>query len=244
MAANITESLNFLATTVGRDKTYRAVQYFARFYAWYLLRKGYPKTEVARWNALKETLGMSRKLMRIGKPLEHINSANNALGDRDQVLRTTKICKQLGYAGYLSLDMLVWIHKTGFYKFADIKTINERAQKFWLAGIVVSIVSSIYKLTQIQSRLGDAESNSRVKQALGVAGSKNPAEAGHPANEKKLDKERYEAAYQLIQDILDATIPGTALGYIDLDDGIVGLAGVVTSFMGASTQWKKVNAKR
>lgn len=46
---------------VGRDKLYRAVQYYARFLAYYCLRKGYSKETVARLQALKSTLGLSRK---------------------------------------------------------------------------------------------------------------------------------------------------------------------------------------
>jgi len=30
--------LRYMATTLGRDKLMRVLQYFARFYAWYLLR--------------------------------------------------------------------------------------------------------------------------------------------------------------------------------------------------------------
>lgn len=46
---------------VGRDKVYRTVQYFARFLAFYCLRKGYSNELVARLQALKSALGMSRK---------------------------------------------------------------------------------------------------------------------------------------------------------------------------------------
>lgn len=53
--------LRFTATTVGRDKIYRGVQYFSRFLAWYLLRQGATKETVARFNNLKKTLALSRK---------------------------------------------------------------------------------------------------------------------------------------------------------------------------------------
>lgn len=53
--------IKFLGTVTGRDKAYRTVQYFARFFSWYLSRNGYAKETVAKWNALKGTLGTSRK---------------------------------------------------------------------------------------------------------------------------------------------------------------------------------------
>ena len=98
-----------LSTTVGRDKTYRAIQYFSRFLAWYLASRGYNKELVARYAALKSVLGQSRKLMRIGKPLEHMQSAVKATQLSDAALKITAIGRQLGYAVYLVNDMLVWV---------------------------------------------------------------------------------------------------------------------------------------
>ena len=45
---------------LARKQTYRAVQYFARFLAWYLLSRGH-KIEGARWNTLKSHLALGRK---------------------------------------------------------------------------------------------------------------------------------------------------------------------------------------
>ena len=49
--------LRFAATTIGRDKLMRTVQYFARFYVWYRLRTNATTAEVAPWAALKAVLG-------------------------------------------------------------------------------------------------------------------------------------------------------------------------------------------
>jgi peroxin-11B len=57
----VDRSLKYASTTVGRDKAYRAVQYFARFLAWYLKRQDYNKETIQRFNNLKSTLGLSRK---------------------------------------------------------------------------------------------------------------------------------------------------------------------------------------
>ncbi|KAF9586036.1 Peroxisomal membrane protein PMP27 [Lunasporangiospora selenospora] len=106
---NVQPWIKFTATTVGRDKLYRAVQYFSRFLAWYLLRQGATKEIVARFNNLKKNLALSRKLMRIGKPIEHVESALAATSLRDESLRLLTIGKQLSYAGYLTLDALVFV---------------------------------------------------------------------------------------------------------------------------------------
>ena len=44
---------------------------------------------------------------------------------------------------------------------------------------------------------------------------------------------------QLISDLCDLTVPTTALGYATFDDGIVGLAGTVSSLLGVYGVWQK-----
>ena len=45
---------------------------------------------------------------------------------------------------------------------------------------------------------------------------------------------------QLLQDSLDILLPAGTLGYHNLDDGILGLVGFVTSLMGLRSQVGKV----
>ena len=52
-------------------------------------------------------------------------------------------------------------------------------------------------------------------------------------------RERNATNLQLISDVCDLTIPSTALGFANLDDGIVGLAGTASSLIGAWSTWKK-----
>jgi peroxin-11B len=44
---------------------------------------------------------------------------------------------------------------------------------------------------------------------------------------------------QLISDLCDLTVPSTMLGYTNLDDGLVGLAGTVSSLLGVYGAWAK-----
>ncbi len=52
-------------------------------------------------------------------------------------------------------------------------------------------------------------------------------------------RERTTTNIQLISDLCDLTVPSAALGYANLDDGIVGLAGTVSSLIGVWATWKK-----
>lgn len=54
-----------------------------------------------------------------------------------------------------------------------------------------------------------------------------------------LIRERAAARIQLISDLCDLTVPVSALGIAALDDGLVGLAGTVSSLIGIWSQWRK-----
>lgn len=51
--------------------------------------------------------------------------------------------------------------------------------------------------------------------------------------------ERSVSRLQLTSDLCDLTIPVSALAWTNLDDGLVGLAGTVSSLIGLYFQWKK-----
>ena len=56
-----------------------------------------------------------------------------------------------------------------------------------------------------------------------------------------IPRELYAIKYQLTQDVFDALIPAGSLGYLPfMDEGLIGLAGVVSSLMGGYTQWSKI----
>ena len=56
----VSHTLKVLGTTLGRDKDYRAIQYFSRFLAWYLIKRG-STLEAARWDSLKNAMATCRK---------------------------------------------------------------------------------------------------------------------------------------------------------------------------------------
>ena len=129
-----------------RVQLYRGIQYFARFFAWLLLSRGY-KIQAARWDALKSHLALGRKrksrsvcttrdycanqrlVLRLGKFAENAQAVLKALhapGEAGE--RITTIGRQIGYFGYLFLDQLVWVRLSyvpsspadGDYRFARV----------------------------------------------------------------------------------------------------------------------------
>lgn len=217
--------LKYVATTVGRDKLLRTLQYFSRFYAWYLLRTNGSKSEIAPWDAMKKQFGITRKLMRVGKNVEHIKAAAVAADSKtmDPVLRYAAFGRQLGYAGYLTLDMLTVLDATGIRKWEGAKTAQKEAYRFWAMGLICSVVAQAYTLYRLRER----EAKVDKKEGEGVV------------EAKRIALERAASQLQLFSDLCDLTVPTTALAWVGFDDGFVGLAGTVSSLIGMYTQWKK-----
>ncbi|KAG9094183.1 Peroxisomal membrane protein PMP27 [Ceratobasidium sp. UAMH 11750] len=232
----ISQSIKVLATTLGRDKLYRTVQYFARFLAWFLLARGF-KLEAARWNSLKAALASGRKLMRLFKPLEHLQAALRA--SQLSSLRAypidqyTTIARQLSYAGYLSLDAIVWLNSVRFLALPPTAAakVNKASQRFWLSGILFSIVHGLVKV----ARLANEAKRLRSISEKGVG-----ADADRLSRAQALDIDRINTRYQLIQDSFDFFLPASNLGLVNVNDGVAGIIGVITSVMALQLQWKAV----
>jgi predicted AlkP superfamily phosphohydrolase/phosphomutase len=218
--------LRFVATTVGRDKLLRTLQYFSRFYAWYLYRTNRPQSAIDPYNAVKKQFGTTRKIMRIGKFLEHLKAASVALDNKslvDPVLRYLAVGRQLGYAGYLTLDTVSVVDAIGFRKLESAKRLQESAYRAWGAGLLCSALAGLYTLFRLQEK----EKSVDRKEGEGVV------------EAKKIEKERAAARIQLVSDLCDLTIPASAIGLVTLDDGLIGIAGTVSSLIGLWSQWRK-----
>lgn len=155
----VSHYLKFVATTVGRDKLLRTLQYFSRFYAWYLYRTNGTKAEVAPFEAIKKQFGVARKILRIGKNVEHLKAAAVAADSKtiDPVLRYATVARQLGYAGYLTFDMATVLDTLGVKKWEGAKTAQKEAYRFWAMGLLSSIVAQTYTLYRLREREGKVD---------------------------------------------------------------------------------------
>ncbi|MCJ1304169.1 Peroxisomal membrane protein PMP27 [Hypocenomyce scalaris] len=216
--------LRFVATTVGCDKILRTLQYFSRFYSWYLFRTNATASSIVPFDAIKKQFLLTRKLMRVGKNVEHLKAAAVAADSKgDAVLKYCAVGRQLAFAVYFSFDTVDYLHAAGIRKSANAKRVHKEALRFWFVGITFNVVAGLYALWQLRQK----EQRIDKKDGEGVVES------------KKLTKERTATNIQLISDLCDMTIPLSALEYANLDDGIVGLAGTVSSLLGVWSQWKK-----
>ena len=52
-------------------------------------------------------------------------------------------------------------------------------------------------------------------------------------------RDQQQTQQQLLSDLCDLTVPLSGLNWVALDDGVVGLAGTLSSLMGLMNQWSK-----
>ncbi|KAL6709931.1 Peroxisomal membrane protein PMP27 [Coniothyrium glycines] len=221
--------LKFVATTVGRDKVLRTLQYFSRFLAWYLYRTNRAQSTISPFEATKKQFGTTRKLMRVGKFVEHFRAAAVASDAKsmDPVLRFTAVGRQLGYALYMLCDNACVLDATNIRKSSFAPRLLREGYRAWFTGLAFSLASSVYSYYGLSLR---------SRAILSASSSDDPEKV---VERKKVERELNAVTVQLISDICDITIPASALGWVDLDDGIVGLAGTTSSLLGAWGQWKK-----
>ena len=171
--------------------------------------------------------------MRVGKFVEHFKAAAVASDAKalDPVLRATAVGRQLGYAFYMLLDSACVLDAVGIRKFGAAGRLGREGYRAWFTGISFSIASGVYALYNLQLQQ-QQQMQTQVKGGEGE-------DAEKVLQAKKVAREMAAVKVQLVSDLCDITIPATALGWVGLDDGIVGLAGTVSSLLGVWGQWKK-----
>jgi len=94
----------------------------------------------------------------VGKNVEHFKAAAVALDARsatsspDPVLRYLAVGRQLGYAFYLTFDMVTYLDASGIRKLSMTKKLQTQALKAWLAGLICSAIAGFYSLWRLKER--------------------------------------------------------------------------------------------
>lgn len=175
------------------------------------------------WKTLQSSIGLSRKLFRAGKPISllKIASAVYANKTQDPILRLTSFVRNISLAIYFTTDTVTWINLAKVHSFTHAAAINRIGLQFWLLGLLANILNSLRRQQIASEKIKALESESE-KDTSSI---------------KKAKAEKHAADVQLLWDSLDTAIPISGLNYANLDDGFVGLAGLITSLIGFKQQW-------
>lgn len=215
----VTKLIKFIDSTPKREKCFRLVAYLSRFLSYYLQRQGFPLELVNKFKNLKQHATFIRKGMRFLKPLNHLQAASRAYDNKlaDPVLLATTVIRNLGYAGYLTLDSVTWFKMLGLLDAKKAPTVATWATRFWLLGLLAGLVNSVrlYRLSSAKLAVADEKADTV---ALGAT--------------------IYQAKRKLVWDLLDTFICLNTLNYLHFTEGDVGFAGVITSIMGLRDMWE------
>lgn len=149
---------------------------------------------------------------------------------------------------YLSLDALCYVDQSGIYKFSAGARLQKEAYRAWFAGLACNVVAGVYTLYNLsllakkQQSVADAEKKVEEKKLEKYASPFRSCSSVLEwiwANMWFINRERAATQLQLVSDLCDLTVPTSAIGLVSLDDGIVGLAGTVSSLIGLSAAWAK-----
>ncbi|EIW70692.1 hypothetical protein TREMEDRAFT_68170 [Tremella mesenterica DSM 1558] len=248
----LSQALSLLATTNGRDKVFRLIQYLSRLIAWSLTRRGYADT-ADRFEGLKLGMTRARKALRLFRAADFLQSAAKlaqspirSLQTSGQVAHVTQIGRHVSYASFYFADMLAYLGSISVLKYDKIQIdkYQRMAFKFWLSGLILSLASSTASMVKLRADSRRfALSNEMARRDMSKA-ERTPEERARDEEERRskgraMLAQRQTLLSQLVMDSMDVWIPMTALGYTNFSDGTIGLLGAITSYMGLQTMWYK-----
>jgi len=149
------------------------------------------------------------KVMRLGKPIEHLQAALQATFTSGPIGETvTTIARQLSYSCYLTFDAIVWVSLASFFVLSQSPVLNtgqahsikfvtlspeaatkvaKRAFQFWFAGIAFSLVNGVFKVSSFRYLMKDR--NGSVSQAARLAKETKSLQESKVWGEKDLAEE-------------------------------------------------------
>ncbi|RXK35407.1 hypothetical protein M231_07351 [Tremella mesenterica] len=247
----LSQALSLLATTNGRDKVFRLIQYLSRLIAWSLTRRGYADT-ADRFEGLKLGMTRARKALRLFRAADFLQSAAKlaqspirSLQTSGQVAHVTQIGRHVSYASFYFADMLAYLGSISVLKYDKIQIdkYQRMAFKFWLSGLILSLASSTASMVKLRADSRRfALSNEMARRDMSKA-ERTPEERARDEEERRskgraMLAQRQTLLSQLVMDSMDVWIPMTALGYTNFSDGTIGLLGLaVLGNQNPTTPW-------
>lgn len=212
--------LKFLDTSPKREKCFRLVAYLSRFLSYYLFRNGYPTAVVDTVKELKNQVTFLRKGMRFLKPLHHFEAAAKTFDNKlmDPVLQKTTVIRNLGYAGYLSIDGFAFFKMLGLVDKKRFPSASVWSSRCWLIGLIAGVINSLRTYSINYNKLQNTGDDEKV-------------------DTQAVKEKIYKAKRKLVWDLLDMFIALNSLNYLHFTEGDVGLAGTITSVMGLRDLW-------
>jgi len=220
----VTAVVKYNQQTLGRDKLCRIIQYGSRLSSYILDQAGASADLVNRAKALDKQASTSRKIFRLGKSLDMILGAIRARDiHHDNVLRILIICRRITYTIYYIIDHITWAARLGLYK-SNPKEWSKFQAKFWVIALVFGLLRNLYdilNLVFVPTKKHDGEEESFA----------------HGSSVAARLMSRPQVLLDTVKNSADFLLPFNVMGLIELNVGLAGLLGLISSIAGAIPVW-------
>ena len=159
-------------------------------------------------------------VFRIGKYMDMLQGAFRNLSVKDKVLRLLVVSARLTRVLYFLVDQIVWATRLGLYK-ADSKAWSRFQAKIWIAALIFCVTRNLYDIYNLVKATDKKNEDPGVQTCL-----------------YERFKTRPEVFVDTVKNCADFLIPLNIMGVIKINNGIVGVLGLISSLAGASTVWE------
>ncbi|KAJ1843954.1 Peroxisomal membrane protein PMP27 [Coemansia sp. RSA 2708] len=223
--------VKYTGMLVGRDKACRLGQYLARLFVYLVTRRitHLGKTPLRQsWLAtllrVQQTLSSARKVMRSGKFIGFLQLAMRAQGD--EVERALDVVHKLGMSVFMAAD--TWGLLGALLIVQPAPRVARIGQRAWMYALLAQLGAALYRLHGLSLRAADLRRvRVHVEKAADVVAGRECV-----VEEQAIGAQRRTLMRQAVTAALDLSIPVKGLGVLPLNEGLVALAGTVTSLIG------------
>eukprot|EP01100_Stratorugosa_tubuloviscum_P015486 TRINITY_DN895_c0_g1_i1.p1 TRINITY_DN895_c0_g1~~TRINITY_DN895_c0_g1_i1.p1 ORF type:complete len:261 (-),score=84.69 TRINITY_DN895_c0_g1_i1:29-811(-) len=235
-----------------RDKLYRTIQYFLRFFNYFLLKKKQFKSFSARLSSLEKGISDTRRLMRFGKFMLAIKDIINLDPNASPIIQLFTVLRAICNSIYFPLDHIVWLAKTKVLH-VDAAYFQLNASRGWFLAVIFSfLIDTItyfnikYQLSQLyqkkQQLLIQNQSNNDSNNDSNNNNNENfEIQQQYNLNQqeiKKLNNRINAIIRRIILDFADMPVSANgAFKNLDLNTGFVGFCGSLSSLLALYELW-------
>ncbi|ODV62815.1 Pex11p [Ascoidea rubescens DSM 1968] len=225
-----------LQSIEGKDKIARLAQYLSRYLAFYYLGQG-KRNQIILFTNLRNTISIIRKYIRFFECFQYLNNINDIFrsgNDKiDLIVKHLSVIKNFFYFFYLLFDSMFFLNllKMLNLKRKDLRTLRHLVNINWFMGIFSNILVNIRR---------HVINHRKLQSATGIG--RSSSEDDQLEVKKYLDRcyaERHSIRRRLLWDALDLAIVASRLNIVKVNEGYLGLAGVLTSVLALQDIYQK-----
>lgn len=256
-----------VCTLEGRDKVTKIIQYGSRALMWYYSAKRSDESTAAMWRTAYKTTQLSRKAFRMAKALDELNKLTDVLDNKAvaEPVRTMKIIRHMFMGGFWFFDNLYYLATVKLLRMQP-EPANHWATRFWFVANHFAILIAYIQLAEHQAKRQKLTAALREidQKLLELRETESKSTAPIQSDDSRdtviqLGDERFRLVVQLdsanekqfklclalVKAICDYLVscntPGVRLPELlfgsKINDGVVGLLGVISALIVIYGQW-------